>query len=148
MAPNARPGENAVDIIDGTHKWKPSERSILANDVAPKKVKMTKATDKKQPLVKKAATMVAKSATFTKPKKSESHKFLRIKEHLTYLLSLVTSQPVDKEGSASIAASRSSVAGSPRCSVETGKMKMIPFILTSPWMEVMRTRLSSLVGRG
>jgi hypothetical protein len=41
MPPDARPGEDPTDIITGTHKWKPSECSILGNDLAqvkPKKV--------------------------------------------------------------------------------------------------------------
>jgi len=73
MSTNSRPGENPADIIDGTRKRKPSERSMLANDLTPKKLKTT-TTDKKQPVAKKAATMVAKSAAFAKPKKSKSCK--------------------------------------------------------------------------
>jgi len=73
MSTNSRPGENPVDIIDGTRKQKPLEHSMLANDLTPKKLKTT-TTNKKQPVAKKAATMVAKSVAFAKPKKSKSCK--------------------------------------------------------------------------
>jgi hypothetical protein len=46
MSPNARPGENPVDIIGGTYKWKPSECSILANDLTPKRAKTMMTTKK------------------------------------------------------------------------------------------------------
>jgi hypothetical protein len=77
MSPNARPSENPVDIIDGSCKRKPSERSVLGNDVAivqPKKAKVTTATGKEKPLVIRAATVVAKSAekSFRKLTKSKS----------------------------------------------------------------------------
>jgi len=73
MSTNSRPSKNPADIIDGMHKWKPLERSMLANNLTPKELKTT-TTDKKQPMAKKAATMVAKSAVFAKLKKSKSCK--------------------------------------------------------------------------
>jgi hypothetical protein len=81
MFPNARPGENPADIIDGTSKWKASECSMLAKDLAPKKAKVTTATDKTNPIVKKAATMMVKSAelvkkVFTRMKQNRSCMFL------------------------------------------------------------------------
>jgi hypothetical protein len=65
MPPNSRPGEDPTDIIDGTRKWKASERSILAKDLAaagPKKIK----TGKKKPVTKKTTTTVVKSTVFMK----------------------------------------------------------------------------------
>jgi hypothetical protein len=73
MPPNTRPGEDPVDIINGTRKRKPSERSILAR-VEPKKAKATTATGKKKPLVIRAAT-VGKPEASRKPTKSKSRTF-------------------------------------------------------------------------
>jgi hypothetical protein len=86
MPLNARPGEDPTDIIDGTRKRKPSERSILGNDLAqvePKKAKVTTATGKKKPLVIRAATALgpgplanSEGKAFRKPTKSKSCTFL------------------------------------------------------------------------
>jgi hypothetical protein len=81
MPLNARPGEDPIDIIIGTHKPKPSEHSILGNDLAqvkPKKAKVTTATGKKKLLVIRAMTALAKSEEnmFRKLTKSKSCMFL------------------------------------------------------------------------
>jgi hypothetical protein len=81
MPPDARPSEDPIDIITGTHKQKPSEHSILENDLAqvkPKKAKVTTATGKKKPLIIRAMTALAKSKenVFRKLIKSKSYMFL------------------------------------------------------------------------
>ena len=81
MPPNARPGEDPADIVDGTRKWKPSERSILGNNLAqvePKKAKVTTTTGKEKLLVLRAATTLVKSIekAFRKPTNSKFCMFL------------------------------------------------------------------------
>jgi hypothetical protein len=81
MPPDARPGEDPTDIITGTHKWKPSEHSILENDLAqvePKKAKVTTATGKKKLLVIRAMMALVKSEenAFRKLTKCKSCIFL------------------------------------------------------------------------
>jgi|HubBroStandDraft_1064217.scaffolds.fasta_scaffold578301_2 hypothetical protein len=64
MPPNARPGENPADIIDGTRKRKASERSILSKNpahIGPKKAKVTTTTGKKKQTAKKACTKLTQS---------------------------------------------------------------------------------------
>jgi hypothetical protein len=81
MPPDARPGKDPTDIITGTHKQKPSECSILGNNLAqvePKKVKVTTATGKKKLLIIRAVMALVKSEenAFRKPTKSKSCMFL------------------------------------------------------------------------
>jgi hypothetical protein len=111
--PNFKPGKNPADILNGTRKRKASERSRLANDLTltePKKAKTTRTTGQKKPVAKKAASVgmtmkptASLNEALTRPMKNMFCKFLfmRIKKFLTYLLSQVTPQPTDAQGSES-----------------------------------------------
>ena len=77
QAPNTRPGENPADIVDGAHKRKATERSILAKDLAAvesKKVWLTIGTSagKKKPVSKKTTTTVVKSMVVLKESRKHS----------------------------------------------------------------------------
>jgi len=127
MPPNARPSENPRDIVNGTCKQKPSEHSVLGNDlthVEPKKAKVTMATGKIKPLVIRTAASLVKSAWKASRKLTISKSlfvFVIRKKRLTCPPSLDTSQPANVQGYASMTTtSELSAASSFRCSIKIG----------------------------
>jgi hypothetical protein len=77
QAPNAKPGENPADIVDGTRKRKATECLILAKDLAAvesKKVRLTTGSSagKKKPVSKKTTTTVVKSTVVLKESRKRS----------------------------------------------------------------------------